>query len=156
VSLHPDIVAVALDTSPLGLASNPHATAEAESCRNWLAELTRSQVKVVIPEIADYELRRELLLAARMTSLSRLDALIESHNYIQITTTAMRRAATFWAASRHGGKPTSDPKSLDGDVILAAQVEDLQLEPDQVVVATSNVSHIRRFVNAALWEDLYL
>jgi len=154
VSLPAEIVAVVLDTSPLGLASNPHATAEAEACRLWLAELTRNEITVVIPEIADYELRRELLLASRLNSLSRLDALIESCNYLQITTTVMRRAAEFWAMSRRAGQPTSDPKSLDGDVILAAQVESLLLYPDQVVVATSNISHISRFVNAALWEDL--
>ena len=58
----------------------------------------------------------------------------------------MTKAAELWAESRRLGRPTADPKELDGDVILAAQA----LAAD-AVVATENVGHLSRFVLAKHW-----
>lgn len=74
-----------------------------------------------VPEVIDYELRRELLRAGKTTSITRLDGLKTAFHYLPITTTAMLRAADLWAHSRLSGVPTGDPKKLDIDVILAAQ-----------------------------------
>ena len=49
---------VRLDAGPLGMISHPRATAEIVT---WLARLVAARVEVLIPEIADYEVRRELL-----------------------------------------------------------------------------------------------
>jgi len=57
----------------------------------------------------------------------------------------MLRAAELWALARNRGTPTADPKELDGDVILAAQAEQVR-----AVVATDNVGHLSRFVQAKL------
>ena len=54
-------------------------------------------VRVLIPEIADDELRRELLRAEKVAGLGRLDALVEVLEYLPITTEVMRQAAVFWA-----------------------------------------------------------
>jgi predicted nucleic acid-binding protein len=58
----------------------------------------------------------------------------------------MRRAAELWADVRRRGQPTADPRSLDADVILSAQAEGVG-----GIVATENVSHLSRFVDAREW-----
>jgi predicted nucleic acid-binding protein len=109
-------------------------------------------IRVIVPEIADYEVRRELLRAKKERGLSRLDALASRLEYLPITTAAMRRAAVFWAEARQQGQPTADDKALDGDVILAAQA--MTLGVADVVIATTNVGHLSRFTPAALWTEL--
>jgi hypothetical protein len=64
----------------------------------------------------------------------------------------MRKAAELWAQVRQQGRPTADPKELDGDVILAAQT--LLLGTPDVVVATTNVGHLARYVNAKHWQEV--
>jgi predicted nucleic acid-binding protein len=108
-------------------------------------------VRVLIPEIADYELRRELLRAEKIEGLRRLDALVEALEYIPLTTAMMRQAAAFWAETRKQGRPTADDKALDGDVILAAQVVVTATADDEGIVATENVGHLVRFVPAYGW-----
>jgi hypothetical protein len=107
---------------------------------------------VLVPEIADYEVRRELLRANKVRGIARLDALIGLLEYLPLTTAAMRQAAVFWAQARQQGQPTADDKALDGGVILAAQA--LTLGLTDVVIATTNVSHLARFAPAALWPDV--
>jgi hypothetical protein len=51
----------------------------------------------MIPEIADYEVRRELLRARREVGIRRLDQLKEALTYLPITTAVMLRAAQLWA-----------------------------------------------------------
>jgi predicted nucleic acid-binding protein len=105
-----------------------------------------------VPEIADYEMRRELLRANKVSGLTRLDALARLLEYLPLTTAAMRQAAVFWAQARQQGQPTADDKALDGDVILAAQA--ITLGVRDVVIATTNVGHLSRFAPAALWPEI--
>ncbi len=107
-----------------------------------------------VPEIADYEIRRELLRMDKIDSIKRLDALKDVLGYIPITTQMMLVAAEFWAQARKQGKPTADDKALDGDVILAAQAWVIMDRGQDVVIATTNVGHLSRFVNAKEWKDI--
>ncbi|HKB01570.1 MAG TPA: nucleic acid-binding protein [Gemmataceae bacterium] len=111
---------------------------------------SRPGARVIIPEIADYEVRRELIRAGKASSIARLDALAAATNYLPLSTAAMRKAAELWAAARKAGKPTATEKAIDGDVILAAQA--LTLGEPSVVVATTNVGHLSRFVTAQDWK----
>ena len=106
----------------------------------------------MVPEIADYEIRRELLRARKTAGIRRLDNLISQTDYLAITTTAMRQAAEYWAEARQQGRATADNKALDGDVILAAQAA--TLDRANVVIATTNVKHLSRFTQAMLWSDI--
>ena len=54
--------------------------------------------------------------------------------------------------ARQTGIPTAGPAELDCDVILAAQA--LSLNEPSVVVATSNVGHLARFVTAQDWQTI--
>ena len=66
---------VLLDSGPLGLVTNPRASAGGTECRQWLTPLLRSGVRVLVPEIADYEVRRELLRVGKIRGIARLNAL---------------------------------------------------------------------------------
>lgn len=143
---------VVLDSGPLGLVSNPYLSAEASACHQWLDGLLQHGVRVVLPEIADYEVRRELLRANKSPGLARLDAFCASLEYLPITTAAIRKAASLWAQVRQQGRPTADKHALDGDVILAAQA--LTMGEPGVIVATTNVGHLSRFVAADGWRNI--
>ena len=143
---------VLLDSGPLGMVTNPKASEETNHCNLWLEGLLSSGVTVAIPEISDYEVRRELLRASKTEGIRRLDALKMTLDYLPITTPVMLKAAELWAEARRQGRPTADDKSLDGDVILAAQALSVGAEGDDVMIATTNVVHLALFVNARVWE----
>jgi hypothetical protein len=66
----------------------------------------------------------------------------------------MLLAADLWATSRQSGLSTGDPKKLDVDVILAAQALTLGVSQSSLIVATSNVRHLARFVAAEEWHKI--
>jgi predicted nucleic acid-binding protein len=140
---------VLLDSGPLGLISHPRP---ATDILVWSAELIGAGIRIVIPEIADYEIRRELLRARKTKGLKRLDELKGSLEFAPITSEAMLLAAEFWANARRKGRPTSGGDSLDADVILAGQAATFATR--SVVVATSNLKHLSRFVNAKIWHEI--
>jgi hypothetical protein len=53
--------AVFLDAGPLGILSNPKNTGSTSMARQSLGSLHRAARRVLVPEIADYEVRRELV-----------------------------------------------------------------------------------------------
>ena len=107
-----------------------------------------------MPEIADYEVRRELIRVGAGASVTRLDGLKNLIDYLSLTTPMMQKAAELWAQARNAGIPTADKHALDGDVILCAQALSLGLPPADFVVATSNVRHLARFVPAKEWANI--
>ncbi|MCC7371547.1 MAG: hypothetical protein IT306_24215 [Chloroflexi bacterium] len=120
-------VIVLLDAGPLGSVSKPRMSDSAEDCRRWLESLIRQRVTVLVPEIADDEVRRELL----------------------------RHAARLWAEARQRGRPTAVDVALDADVILAGQALALaEAHTDQVVIATTNLRHLEQFITARLWQEI--
>jgi len=144
---------VFLDTNILGMVTNPkNSNPICQQCKEWLDELPVKGYEVILPEIADYEVRRELLRAGKTSGIKRLDQLKQAITYLPITTSAMLLAASFWAEVRKTGKPTADPKSLDGDVILAAQAKVEELYDHQVIIATTNVKHLSLLVDAREWQ----
>jgi predicted nucleic acid-binding protein len=145
---------VFLDAGPIGLVTNPKLSPESTLCTRWLQTLITSNIRVIIPEIADYEVRRELLRANKVRGIARLDELANLVEYLPITTAAMRQAATFWAQARQQGQPTASDKTIDSDMILAAQATTLDVV--DVVIATTNVGHLSRFAPADLWQNINL
>src|SRR6185437_14559001 len=94
---------IVLDTTPLGLAVGPpHAPLTVE-CLAWLRALESSEMLVAVPEVADYEVRREMIRNRAEAGLRRLDDLHQRLLYLPITTPAMRQAAELWALLRRQG-----------------------------------------------------
>jgi hypothetical protein len=143
---------VFLDPGPLGLLAHPRTSPLPTACRQWLASLVAVNRRIIVPEIADYEVRRESLRLARLRVISRLDGLAQQLEYQPLTTTAMREAAELWAQTRQQGQPTAGDNTIDAGVILAAQA--LTLGVPHVIIATTNVGHLSRFVPADHWQNI--
>jgi predicted nucleic acid-binding protein len=142
---------VLLDAGPLGLVTNPKRSPQSLACAQWLQALANEGMRVIVPEITDYEVRRELLRAGKSRGIAQLDALIGLLEYLPLTTAAMRQAAVFWAQARRQGQPTAGDQTIDGDMILAGQA--MTLGVATVVIATTNVGHLARFAPADLWPN---
>jgi predicted nucleic acid-binding protein len=143
-----------LDTGPLGMISNPNGKPANVRCLHWARSLVSAGHRVIIPEIADYEIRRELLRLGRLKGLKRLDSLKSVFYYAPLMTDSILKAAELWADVRRKGLPTASPDALDADAILAAQALTACGQGDTVVVATSNVGHLGRFVDARIWDQI--
>jgi hypothetical protein len=136
------------------MITNPKSSPENEVCKDWLQRLASRGVDIVIPEIADYEVRRELLRAGKDRGLGRLDALKGMLAYAPITTPVMLKAAEFWATARRLGRQSADDASLDADMILAAQATVLNGNDGETVIATTNIRHLALFSPARVWRDI--
>jgi predicted nucleic acid-binding protein len=142
---------IVLDSGPLGQVAHPRRRAEVTE---WLNRLVQSNIAIVIPEIADYEVRRELIRAGRLRSAERLTELREQFFFLIIQSECMLIAAEFWAHARNQGVPTAPDGHLDADVILAAQARTLVNLGHDVIIATTNTRHLSRFVPAQFWLDI--
>jgi toxin FitB len=144
---------ILLDTNPLSQVTHPKTEPKIQQ---WLQSLKKEETVIRVPEIADYELRRELLRQGKQKSIDRLNKLSQIC-LIPINSETMKKAAQLWAWVRNQGNPTASNDSLDGDVILAAQAI-LQLKIfDNVTVVTTNLKHISRFesegISIADWQQ---
>ncbi len=146
---------VFLDSTPLGLITQRRGKSpQVDACRQWYEDLNAKGWTVYLPEITDYEVRRELTRLGKTASIARLDLLASTAIYLPLTTAAMHLASNLWAQARNGGWATADPHALDGDVILAAQALALSPAPPGLVVATGNVGHLSRYLPAQEWTTI--
>ena len=143
-----------LDSKPLGLLANHKATPEAARCRRWSDAMLSAGVRIIVPEIVDYEGRRELLRLGSKKSIARLEQLKEGLDYAPLNTNVLLKAAELWADVRRRGLPTASPDALDVDVILAAQALTVAGPGDRVTVVTGHVRHLGSFVDARPWETI--
>jgi predicted nucleic acid-binding protein len=147
---------ILLDSSPLGLLSKPTRGTAVHPIVEWTRACLAAGHDIYIPEVIDYELRRELLRAQKTTSVKELDSLRAAFEFLPINSAAMLLAADLWARSRAGGQPTGDPLKLDIDVILAAQALTLMVPAGgDVIIATDNVGHLSRFAAADRWSNIH-
>ena len=154
-----------LDTGPLGLACYSQRDPEKESgqFQQWMNTTLLKQTKIVVPAIADYELRRELIRNGSLDSIAKLD-LIESGRhpdfpgvvYLPLTDDAIKRAADLWAEARNKGYATAHEQALDGDVMIAAQVLEFAGSASRFIVVTTNVKDLKRYVGnrARPWDAI--
>jgi predicted nucleic acid-binding protein len=145
---------VVLDAGPFGLVSGPGVRPTSARCQRWARSLLAAGVRVVVPEVADYEVRRELIRRGATAGLVRLDRVVAGLDFAPITRDAMLLAAELWARARRGGYPMAGPDALDADCILAAQALTIVLPGDTLVVATTNPGHLGRFLDARTWDQI--
>lgn len=139
-----------LDTGPLGLLAH-NRPALRTPIQNWVLQELAAGSTIYVPEVADYEVRRELtrLIQAGQLPASRLhrrDQLAGLCAYLPVTTAMWRRAADLWADVRLAGLQTADPAALDADALIAAQAEAVG-----GTVVTGNPGHIGRWVPVRTW-----
>jgi predicted nucleic acid-binding protein len=145
-----------LDSGPLGLVTKPRGKPDGDASRARLDVLVAAGWAIAVPEIADYEVRRELIRARATAGLRRLDQFNEGVVYLPMTTEVMHMAAKLWAHVRNTHQPTADDKALDGDCIVSAIALLASSVGDRVLVATENSRHLSRFpgVDAVSWAEI--
>jgi|SRR5215813_8021349 len=143
-----------LDSGPLGFACNPSGSPKSRSFSQWLGRQLMRGIRVHVPEVTDYEVRRELIRSNRARSIAKLDGLNATLGYLPITTPVMRKAAELWAQARNMGRQTAHNLRLDADMILAAQAALLIEVGHEVTIITPNASHLSLFVPAADWQSI--
>ena len=155
----PRPTAIVLDESPLSLLTQKNGHSQGDACKAWYAGLIQKGHRFYVPEIADFELRRELLRSGKTAAVARLDAFISAtaDRYLPLTTPQVRLAAALWARVRNQGRTTAPPDALDGDTLIAAQAEAFNPAAFGLsvsVVATANVGHLSALTQAVLWSDI--
>ena len=161
---------VFLDTNILGLVAKPRKSFndsldESDRVQQWFYGLLSKGVRVVTSTLCEYEFRRGLLEPSN-TSTEIAPGIIELDNlansgvleFIDVSREDSILAAQMWVDAQAEGRPTSDKKKIDIDVIISAQCLILRQEnPGQkVIIATTNIKHISRYCEAANWQDIKL
>jgi predicted nucleic acid-binding protein len=139
-----------LDSGPLGLLAHDRPVRRIP-IQDWLTQEMANGSTIYISEVADYEVRRELLRLIRSgqlppSRLQRLDQLTSHCVYLSVSTTMWKRAAELWAEARQLGAPSAGDSALDADMLIAAQALEIG-----ATVVTNNVAHIGRWVAVQPW-----
>ncbi|RYX85098.1 hypothetical protein EON83_07575 [bacterium] len=152
---------IVLDTFPLSCAGkripSPGASLTlSEECHQWLRACVTAGNQIIAPAICYYEVMREMERLGANSQINRIRqfCFTTSGRFLSITDGHLESAAKLWALARNQGTPTASAEALDGDVILAAQMQSLGLLKAQAVLATTNVGHLSLFVNAQLWTEI--
>ena len=145
---------ILLDSGPLGVYTNPKQGDRKDEIRALVKQWELQGHAVAVPEIVDFELRRELLRGSKTDGIANLDDAGDRFLYLALTTPTMRLAAQLWAIARQMGRPTAAPFELDGDVILGAQAQVVEQIGAEVVIATFNTNHLSRYAKALQPRDI--
>jgi hypothetical protein len=87
---------ILLDSGPLGLIVRAPTKPQVVGCVTWLKAISATGATVIIPEIAHYEVRRELFRIRAVGSLRRLDYYLDPSGglrHLTLTTDAIIKAA---------------------------------------------------------------
>ena len=139
---------ILLNSSPLGLLSSPVPSPQVIAITTWAVSSLAAGHRLYIPEVIDYELRRELLRAGKTTGLAKLEGLKTRFRYFPHHYCGYAPGRSYWAQSRRRGMPTGDPKKLDIDVILAAQALTLGAPSQDVTDDAALVTAVLALVSA--------
>ena len=150
---------ILLDSGPLGMIVRAPSKPHIVRCLTWLKTIQAAGAVVIIPDIADYEVRRELLRIRAVGSMRRLDYALDPSSGLEnlaLTTDAIIKGAEFRALLRQSGIPRSSPDALDADAILAGQAVLAGQPGDTVTIATTNLAHLNRFpgIDAQTWDQI--
>lgn len=131
-----------LDSGPLGDICNPNLRVNIKS---WIDFIKEKKIALRVAEIIEYELRRNFILENLTKSERNLYKYRQTQRIVPITSSMMLEAAAIWAELRARGLSTANEKSIDIDVILAAQALSLKVNFERVIIVTTNPKHIYRF-----------
>ena len=149
---------IVLDTFPLSSVTKlpTNKITLSDQCRKWVNDCEAAGHRMVVPAVSYYEVLRELELNQAKIQIEILkNFCFNSNRFLLLTTEHLEKASKLWAEARRFGYATADPKSLDCDVILAAQALSLGSSAPDLIVATTNPSHISRYVSSDLWANIH-
>jgi hypothetical protein len=93
---------VMLDSGPLGLLAQTKTFGLASQCSDWFRSHLAVGNDITVPEIADYEVRRELVRLGLTNGLIKLDSLVTivGVRFHPLNTRSMRQAEHIGAEAR--------------------------------------------------------
>jgi predicted nucleic acid-binding protein len=145
---------IILDSGVLSLVTHLRPSSESKACRAWINAILTAGDEVFIPEVTDYEVRREYLRRNNQHGIRTLDAFAQQWTYLPLSTAHWRWAAALWAVARNQGHITAPVTDLNIDILLAAQAQLLATPTSPVIIATTNVRHLAPFADARRWPDI--
>jgi predicted nucleic acid-binding protein len=145
---------ILLDSGPLGLACSPPTAPGVAPFHAWLADRLAASIRIVVPAVADYEVRREAVRLGASAKLRNLDGL--GLPILELDRLDWLQAADYWAVVRRMGLPTAPDPALDADCLIAGCATVLASGVHQVTIATNNVGHFNRFpgIDARAWATI--
>ncbi len=137
----------------MGLLTHPRP--KNTDADDWYNAHLKAENTFIVPSVADYELRREHPRRNATNALAKLDTFVAVPGvYLELTDSALKIAAQFWATARNAGIPTAANATLDADAIIAAQAKDYGVPDTEYIIATVNVVHLSVFVPAETWHRI--
>lgn len=82
-----------LDSGPVGLITNPRESPFAAACKGWFRSALAAGSRVMVPEVVDDEVRRELIRAGKTKGIGRLDTLVKAAGALPVDARVWRKAA---------------------------------------------------------------
>ncbi|MEO6809490.1 MAG: hypothetical protein ABI353_10315 [Isosphaeraceae bacterium] len=101
---------ILLDSGPVGLACSRPGLFQVDQCHAWLLAMETVGAEIFISTIVDYEVRRELIRIGATAKLMNLDDLVVRFDRLDISATAMVRAAEYLAWFAAWAGPRLTPK----------------------------------------------
>jgi toxin FitB len=138
---------IILDSAPLGFFCNPKNRDNYKKLSNFVKSLNFS---IGVPEIIDYELRRNLELENLQKSISLLSQFQQRRQLISLESEDLIRAAELWAWCRKQGSTTTENKGIDIDVILVSQALSRKDFFNKVVILTIDTGDLSVFCDLGL------
>ena len=148
---------IILDTFPTSSVSKREGRKPtlSDHCHKWVDNCEYAGHTILVPAVSYYEALRELEQRQALSQMVRLkEFCLLPTRFMPLTTIHLEAAAKLWGDARRGGRPTSSNDALDADVIIAAQALSLGLTRSEYVVATTNVSHLSRYVPCDEWTNI--
>ena len=142
---------IILDSAPLGHICNSRNRNDYKKLKDFVKSLSFS---ICVPEIIDYELRRNLELEGLRKSVNLLSQFQRRDQILRLESQDLIEAAELWAWCRRRGKPTTENRGLDIDVILVAQSLSQLSRFDKVVILTVDIGDLSVFsdLGILLWD----
>lgn len=134
---------VLLDSGPLGEIISPKPKGY---IKDWLSFIKQNKISLRVPEIIDYEIRRNLILSNLGKSERRLNQYRNRKEFIHLNSEILICACEIWAELRRIGQPTASKERLDIDVLLIAQAISQTDSFEEVIIVTTNVKHLIRCI----------
>ena len=145
---------IVLDTNVAGRLTRQERGGLYGECKRWFLELLLNGHRATLPAVADYELRRGLLLLNASRQLRELDSLALRATILPATPTVLGRAASLWADLRRQGLMTAPDRDVNFDIVLGAHAQLLAESGEDVVIATENARHLSRVAAARHWREI--
>ncbi|MEG4442738.1 hypothetical protein QUB47_34630 [Microcoleus sp. AT9_B5] len=137
------------------LSEDEKLTKEIHQCTKWFERLLSKGARIIVSDICDYELRRELI-GIKSKSVQELDNLRDLIEFQPVTFAVLEKAAELWAEARYLSQYNKIKENIDVDCILAAQwcLLKEQYPGRKVIIATKNIKDFQRVTDCDVWQNI--